>query len=54
MIDEEALVEPEPGPGRRSTTITRFPARASSNATAEPITPAPMTMASADLMRRRG
>ena len=49
MIDDEALVDPVPGPDPRSTTITDRPARASSSATDEPITPAPITIASAEL-----
>ena len=46
MIDDDALVEPAPGAGPLSTTTTERPPRASSRATAEPITPAPITMAS--------
>src|SRR3954453_6727995 len=43
----EALVEACPIPAAFSTTTTLRPARASSRAIAEPITPAPTTTASA-------
>lgn len=49
MIADEALVEPAPGPGPLSTHTTERPLRASSSVTAEPMTPAPITTASADV-----
>jgi hypothetical protein len=43
----EALVDPYPAPAALSTTTTLRPSFASSKAAAEPMTPAPMTIASA-------
>src|SRR6266508_1978544 len=47
MIADDELVDPAPGPGPLSTQITERPLRPSSNATADPMTPAPITTASA-------
>ena len=47
MMALDALVDPWPGPGPLSTTATRSPVRASSSAIDEPMTPAPITTASA-------
>src|SRR3954471_7434034 len=44
---DDAAVDPAPGAGPLSTTTTLRPDRASSSATLAPITPAPMTTASA-------
>src|SRR5262245_52365423 len=46
MIADDALVDPAPGDGPLSTHTTDRPLRLSSRATADPITPAPMTTAS--------
>ena len=45
-LADEALVEPAPAVGPLSTTVTDRPARASSRATEQPTTPAPMTTVS--------
>src|SRR5829696_6288014 len=47
MIDDDALVDPAPGAGPLSTHTTCRPLRASSSVTAAPMTPAPITTASA-------
>lgn len=47
MTAELAEVDPDPADGPRSTTTTLLPPRASRYAIEQPITPAPMTTASA-------
>ncbi len=47
MIAADALVEPAPACGPLSMHTTERPLRANSSATADPMTPAPITMTSA-------
>src|SRR5262245_28580965 len=51
-MEHELLVGPYPAAGSLSTLSVRYPRFASSKATAAPITPAPMTTASAFLLMR--